>query len=327
MLAGLSAGALIAFGLDLAAGPSELAVSDVVRVLMGNATVAPSDSFIVLHLRLPQAAMAALIGCALGVAGLEMQTVLDNKLADPFTLGVSSAAAFGAALAMILGIGLPGIPDAWLVSANAFVFAFGSMLVLLLFARGRRAGAERLLLLGIAVSFVFGALLALLQLTASPDALQQLTFWTMGSLVRAHGETIAIVAAALALALPFSLGAAARMNALNLGEERAASLGVDVGRLRLIALLRISLLAATAVAAAGIIGFVGLVGPHIARLLVGTDYRFLLPASACVAMIVMSIAASVCKTAMPGIVIPIGIVTSLVGLPVFILLILSRHRA
>lgn len=326
MLVLLAAGAMTAFCIDLAVGPSDLSVAELIRSLLGGATAGHSDAFIVWQLRLPQAVLAALIGCSLGVAGLEMQTVLDNALADPFTLGVSSAAAFGAALAIVLGVGLPGIPEAWFVSGNAFVFAFGSLLVLLLFVRSRVAGAERLVLFGIATSFAFGALLALLQFVASPDVLQQLTFWTMGSLVRARWEGIAIVAGANLLVLPFSFRTARRMNALRLGEDRAASLGVDVGLLRLGALLRISLLAATAVAAAGIIGFIGLIGPHIARLLIGADHRFLLPASALVAMIVMSVAAAACKAAIPGVVVPIGILTALVGLPVFFLLILTRHR-
>lgn len=326
MLATLAVGAVAAFCIDLATGPSDLSVDELIGSLLGEAAAGHSTAFIVWQLRLPQAVLAALIGCSLGVAGLEMQTVLDNALADPFTLGVSSAAAFGAALAIVLGIGLPGIPDTWFVSGNAFVFAFGSLLVLLLLVRTRVAGTERIVLFGIATSFAFGAMLALLQFVASPDVLQQLTFWTMGSLVRAGWEGIAIVAGATALVLPLALRAARRMNALRLGEERAASLGIDVGRLRLGALLRISVLAAMAVAAAGIIGFVGLIGPHIARLLVGTDHRFLLPASALVAMIVMSIAAAACKAAIPGVVVPIGILTVLVGLPVFFLLILTRHR-
>ncbi|MGE0629642.1 MAG: FecCD family ABC transporter permease [Hyphomicrobiaceae bacterium] len=317
--------AAVSFAADLAVGPAELAISDVLSSLTGQHDGSVQDAFIVWELRLPQACLAVLIGCALGLAGLEMQTILDNPLADPFTLGVSAAAALGAALAIVLGIGIPGVPADWIVSANAFVFAAASLLALLILARAGMAGPDRLILFGIAMGFSFGALLALMQFVASPDALQQLTFWSMGSLVRANWNVVAILAAAVLLAAPFSAMACAHLTALGLGDDRAQSLGIDVARLRLMSILRISLLSALSVAAAGIIGFIGLTAPHIARLIIGSDHRFLMPTSMLTAMIVMSLAAVVSKTAMQGVVIPLGIVTALIGLPVFFALLLTRR--
>ncbi|WP_313192343.1 iron ABC transporter permease [Shinella zoogloeoides] len=322
----LAIAAVAAFILDLSTGPSDVSVIDVLRALLSGSG-AREDGFIVWQLRLPQAVLAALTGAALGLAGLEMQTILRNPLADPFTLGVSAAAALGAALAIVLGIGIPGVHEAWIVAGNAFVFATGSLLVLLFLVKTGIASAERLILFGIAMGFTFGALLSLLQFVASPDALQQLVFWSMGSLVRANWTVISVLGAALAIVAPLSYRSRWRLTVIAFGEEHARSLGINVARLRLAALVRISLLAALSVAFAGIIGFVGLTGPHIARLIVGDDHRFLMPASALTSMIVMSAAAAASKAVMPGVIVPIGIVTALIGLPVFFALLVLRGGA
>jgi iron complex transport system permease protein len=321
-IAFLAVGMLFA---DMTTGPAGLSIVDVWKALT-HAPGQDSTSVIVWQVRLPTALMALLVGTALSLAGAEMQTILDNPLASPFTLGVSAAASLGAALVIVLGIGLPFLPPGVLLTANAFVFAFGSVL-LLQFMTGRSGGGPAMLVLfGIALVFTFQALLALVQFVASADALQQLVFWGMGSLARANWSTVSLLAAAVASVLPFSLAASWRLTALRLGEERARSYGIDVGRFRFVALLRISLLAATAVAFTGTIGFVGLVGPHIARLLIGEDHRFLLPASALTGAVMMSAASVASKSLVPGLLLPVGIVTSLVGLPVFFALLTRQSR-
>jgi iron complex transport system permease protein len=183
-----------------------------------------------------------------------------------------------------------------------------------------------LVLLGIALVFSCNALVALLQLVATEDILQQIEFWSLGSVARANWQKIGILAAVMACAAPFSLAAAKRMTALRLGEERARSFGINVRRLRLLSLVRISLMSATAVAFVGTIGFVGLVGPHIARLLVGEDQRFLLPTSALAGALLLSLASVASKIILPGVIIPVGIVTTLVGVPIFVVLVFSRGR-
>nr|WP_240457928.1 iron ABC transporter permease [Halomonas socia] len=323
---GLVAVLVASFVIDLATGPSSLSIDDTLRAILWPDTADRSTLVIVWDVRMPAAVMAVLVGVALSLAGAEMQTILDNPLASPFTLGVSSAASFGAALAIVLGLGLPGVPASWLVTGNAFVFAFGSVLLLQSLTRLRGAGADSLVLFGIALGFTFSALIGLLQFVASPDALQQLVFWGMGSMGRASWESIAILGLVILLMLPFSIGASWKLTALRLGEDRARSFGVDVTRLRFFSLLRISLLAATSVAFVGTIGFIGLVGPHIARLLIGEDHRFFLPASALTGAVVMSLANLASKSLVPGVIIPIGIVTSLVGLPVFFALIFRRRE-
>ncbi|HSI40812.1 MAG TPA: iron ABC transporter permease [Xanthobacteraceae bacterium] len=324
VLLGLAIG--IGLTLDLMTGPSALAGGDVLRALLDPASVSVPIRVIVWEVRLPYALMALLVGAALSLAGAEMQTILNNPLASPFTLGVSSAAAFGAALALVLKVGVPGVPEHALLTANAFIFAFGSVLLLQALARLRGAGVETLVLFGIALVFAFNALVALVQFVASQEALQQLVFWSMGSLARATWDKLAVLALVLAVVLPFSLRASWRMTALRLGEERARSFGINVGRLRFLSLLRVSLLAATAVAFVGTIGFVGLVGPHMARLLVGEDHRFFLPASVLCGALVLSLASVAGKLLVPGTLIPVGIVTALVGVPLFLALILSRRE-
>ena len=326
ILSFLAIALVAAFLMDLAVGASNLPIGETLRAVLTPDAVERSVMVIVWDVRMPAAIMAVLVGVALSLAGAEMQTILDNPLASPFTLGVSSAASLGAALAIVLGLGIPGVPSSWLVSLNAFLFAFASVVLLQTFTNLRGAGAESLVLFGIALVFTFNALVALLQFVASASSLQQLVFWSMGSLTRANWEAIGVLGIVIAATLPFSLRASWKLTALRLGEDRARSFGVDVGKLRFTALLRVSLLAATAVAFVGTIGFIGLVGPHIARLLVGEDHRFFLPASALTGAVVMSLADIASKSIAPGVIVPIGIVTSLVGLPIFFALIFRRRE-
>jgi iron complex transport system permease protein len=255
-----------------------------------------------------------------------MQTILNNPLASPFTLGVSSAASFGASLAIVLGLSIPGVPRDWIVSVNAFACAFGSVLLLQAMARARGSGVETVVLFGISLVFAFNALVAFVQFLSSQEALQQLVFWSMGSLTRSTWSNVAVLAVVVAVVLPFAMRASWSMTALRLGEDRARSFGVNVTRLRFLSLLRVSVLAATAVAFVGTIGFIGLVGPHIARLLLGEDHRFLLPASALTGALIMSLASAASKSLVPGVIMPVGIVTALVGVPVFLLIIFGRRE-
>jgi ABC-type Fe3+-siderophore transport system, permease component len=309
---------------DIVSGPSGLPLSEVLNVLTGGEEASRGAEVIVWKVRLPVALMALLVGAALSLAGTEMQTVLENPLAEPFTLGVSSSAALGAGVAIILGISLPVLPPIWAVSANALVFALMSMFILQLVSQLRGGGPTVVILFGIALNFTAGALLALLQFVASADALQQLVFWTMGSLAGVRWESIVLMALVLAITLPFSLKASWQLTALRMGTTQAQSFGVDVTRLRRWALVRVSVLAACAVSIVGVIGFVGLAGPHIARITVGEDHRFLLSASVLTGAVLMSFASILSKLLVPGILLPIGIVTSLVGLPVFFALILRK---
>ncbi|MGQ6475985.1 FecCD family ABC transporter permease [Serratia sp. IR-2025] len=311
--------------LDFTMGPSGLPLSSLWQTLLDPAAADAGTRVIVWDIRLPYALMAVVVGFALGLAGAEMQTILNNPLASPFTLGVSSAAAFGAALAIVLGIGIPGIPDQWFISANAFIFALFAALMLDGITRWTRVATSGVVLFGIALVFTFNALVSMMQFIASEDTLQGLVFWTMGSLARASWDKLGILFGVFAVLLPLSMMSSWKLTALRLGEDRAVSFGIDVRRLRLTTLLRISMLSALAVAFVGPIGFIGLVAPHIARMIFGEDHRFYLPASALIGALVLSMASVASKNLVPGVIIPVGIVTSLVGVPFFLSIIL-RHR-
>ncbi|CAB3818358.1 FecCD family ABC transporter permease [Achromobacter animicus] len=311
---------------DIASGPASLSLPDLLHTLLHPEVSDTGTRVIVWQFRLPYALMALLVGVALGLGGAEMQTMLDNPLASPYTLGVSAAAAFGASLAITLDWHLPALPAGMTVSVSAFACTLLSVLVLERVARWRGGSTLGVVLFGIALVYSFQALVMLLQFVASEEALQGIVFWTMGSLARANWTTVGVMAAALVLAIPFSMRDAWKLTAVRLGEERAASFGIDVKRLRLISLLRVSALAALAVSFVGTIGFVGLVAPHIARLLLGEDHRYYLPGSALAGALILSLASVASKTVLPGALIPVGIVTSLVGIPFFLTIVVRALK-
>ncbi|WP_051340622.1 FecCD family ABC transporter permease [Azospirillum halopraeferens] len=326
VLALLAAGLVLSFLADAATGPSALPVAAVLHGLLDPGSLDRSTSVILWSIRLPAAAMAVVVGACLALAGAEMQTVLHNPLASPFTLGLSNAATFGASLAIVLELSVLGLGPSVMVPASAFACAMAATLVIQGLARTQGAGPDTVVLFGIAMVFVMNALLWLVQYVASADALQQIVFWTMGSLARATWEKVGIVALVLAVCLPLSLRDVWALTALRGGEEHARSFGIPVRRLRLLVLLRVSLLAGAAVAFVGTVGFIGLVGPHIARLALGEDHRFFLPGAALAGALVLSLASIAAKSLVPGLLLPVGIVTALVGVPLFMALILSQRR-
>lgn len=293
------------------------------RTLIDPQSASPRLSVIVWDLRLPIALMALAIGAMLGLAGAGMQTILSNPLADPFTLGVSAAATVGASVAIVTGWSvLPGAGP-FIVTANAFVFALGASLILFFMTKLRGVSAETMILVGIALLFTCNAITALLQYRSNEVQLTQIVFWTLGSLARATWTKVGVAALLIALALPFFLMRGWALTALRLGDERAESLGIRVDRLRLEILIATSLLAAVSVSFVGGIGFIGLVGPHIARLLVGEDQRFFLPVATLASATLLSLASSLSKAITPGVIYPIGIITALIGVPFFFSLVMS----
>jgi len=219
--------------------------------------------------------------------------------------------------------------DAVLIHGHQFAAYLVAMLAALAiygFSRLRGATTETMVLLGIAQVFLFNALLALLEYMASEQTLQQVVFWSLGSLTKASWPKIGVALAVLVVVAPPLAVQAWRLTALRLGDEKARSLGINVERLRLQVLLLVSVLAATAVAFVGTVGFVGLVGPHVARMLVGEDQRYFLAASALAGALLMALTSIVSKLVVPGAIIPIGIITSLIGVPFFLSLVLTRRR-
>ncbi|MEZ0168583.1 FecCD family ABC transporter permease [Microvirga sp. TS319] len=325
-VAGAIALLALALIIDVSVGPGNFSLREVAGTILDPGSYGDKLDVIVWNVRLPVAIMAILVGAMLGIAGAQMQTILNNPLADPFTLGISSAASFGAALAIAVGVSLVPFAGAFLVTANAFLFALATSVILFLFTRMRGVTIETFVLVGIAMFFTFNALLAFIQYQSSETQLQQIIFWMMGSLARATWTKIAVCIVLLALVIPICMKRSWMLTALTMGDERASSLGVPVARLRLEMLACISILASTAVAFVGTIGFIGLVGPHIARMLVGEDQRYFLPVSAASGAIILSVASTLSKGITPGVIYPIGIITALVGVPFFLSLILSVRR-
>ena len=326
VIAGLAAALLLSFATDLALGPARYSLGEVVRALVVPDSVDLRLRVVIWDIRMPIALMAIVVGAALSAAGAQMQTILANPLASPFTLGLSAAAGFGAAVALVFGVALVPAGVDYVVPINAFLMAMLAALLIHFASQMRGITTETIVLLGIAMVFTFNALLALLQYLATEQALAAVVFWTMGSLTKATWGKVLAVAAVLVVALPLFARHVWALTALRLGDEKAASFGVDVRRLRLETMLIVSLLAAIPVAFVGTIGFIGLVGPHVARLLVGEDQRFFLPASLLSGALMLSATSVVSKTILPGAVLPIGIITALVGVPFFLSLIFTNRR-
>lgn len=317
---------VVSFFIDITNGPGNFPLGVIWDVLLDKSAHGVKMEVVIWDYRIAIAVTAIVVGAILSVAGAQMQTILNNPLAEPFTLGVSSAASFGASLAIVLGWSIIPNVGHLIVTLNAFSFALGTCGFILFATRLKGVGAETMILFGIAIFFTFNAALAMMQYIASEDQLARIIFWMMGSLSRASWDKISIAAVLLAIAIPFSLIRTWQLTALRMGEESAVSLGIDVARLRIEMLILISFLAATAVAFVGTVGFIGLVGPHIARMIVGEDQRFFIPLSALVGALAMSITSIVSKTITPGVIYPVGIITALIGVPVFVSVILSTRK-
>ena len=312
--------------LDLALGPASYSLREVLGALFSPDTASAQVRVVMWDIRLPVALMAVAVGAALSLAGAQMQTILNNPLASPFTLGLSAAASFGAAMGLAFGVALFPLAAQYMVPLNAFIMAMLCALLIHFLSMRRGVTAETIVLLGIALVFTFNALLALVQFFATEQAVAAVVFWTMGSLTKATWPKLGVICAVILITLPIFAKRAWALTALRLGDEKAASFGINVRSLRFQTLIMVSLLASFPVAFVGTIGFIGLVGPHIARMLIGEDQRFFLPASLLTGALILSASSVISKTLIPGAIFPIGVVTSLIGVPFFISLILGGKK-
>ncbi|MET3649521.1 FecCD family ABC transporter permease [Phyllobacterium ifriqiyense] len=326
LIALLVAGLFLSVSVDMALGPANYSLSEVLATLFSPFAATDQLRVVIWDIRMPIALMALTVGASLSVAGAQMQTILANPLASPFTLGISAAAGFGAALALVGGVAVFPLATQFMVPINAFLMAMLAALFIHFASTMRGVAVETIVLLGIALVFTFNALLSLLEYLASEQALAAVVFWTMGSLTKATWPKVAITAAIVIVVMPLFARRAWALTALRLGEDKAASLGINVRRLRLETMMTVSLLAAIPVSFVGTIGFIGLVGPHIARMLVGEDQRFFLPASALCGALLLSATSVVSKTLIPGAMLPIGVMTALVGVPFFFVLIFTHRK-
>jgi iron complex transport system permease protein len=316
----LAAVLLVALLLAVRLGAVALTTMEVVAAARGMGD--PGTVSIVQGLRFPRAVQAALVGAALAASGATFQALVRNPLAEPYILGVSGGAAVGAVLALALG--LHG--SAWAVPLAAFAGAVFAIVLVFRIALsvGRILDTRVLLLAGVVVASFFNACVLLTLTFADMETFRSAIFWMMGSFSGATWGETTVLAAYLAPALLLLFALARPLNLMAIGEDTAAHLGTSVEKIKLLAYGTASFLAAAAVAVSGVIGFVGLVVPHVVRLLWGSDHRFLIPASALLGATFLSVADTVSRVALAPNELPVGVVTAFIGVPFFIWLLRRR---
>ena len=310
------------------------------KIILGIDEPTGTQSVILLKYRLPRVLMAIFAGAALAIAGALMQGSLGNPLVSPLTLGVASGASLGAALAIILGFSVVGtdfslfglpfaeiIPNTIIVF-NTFAFALIVVFIIIKLGEFRGISAESYILVGIAITFINGAIVQSLVYFATPQQLAQLTHWSFGSVRRPDLETVLFVGVVLGIVFPILIRYSWDLNTLALGgDDFAISTGVDPAALRKNILIISAFATSIIVAFTGLIGFVGLAAPHIARLIIGNDYRKLVPCSALIGALLVLVADTIGGTIFAPVVLPVGIMLSILGGPFFLYLLLSRRGA
>ena len=286
-----------------------------------------TKEIVVWNLRLPRILMGILAGIGLGIAGAMMQGILRNPLASPFTLGIASGAGFGAALAILLGAGIiAGGSGQYLIIGNAFVFSLIPTFVILGLTRYKRATPETMILAGIAMLYIFSAATTLLMYFAESEAVKAAYFWMVGSLGKASWDAILPVFILLAGCVPFLMWKSWDINVMGAGDETAKSLGVNVERSRIIILVIASLMSAGIICFTGTIGFIGLVAPHMCRMVIGGDNRFLIPASGLFGAALLLAADTIARTIIAPVILPVGVITAFMGGPLFLYLIMRKRK-
>jgi iron complex transport system permease protein len=316
---------VICIAVDLSVGASNLAIRDILTIILRGPNVKELNTLVIWDIRLPMTLTGVFVGGALGIAGLSVQTLTNNTLASPDTLGITASACFGAAIAITVGFSIAGY--LWIgTTFLAFVFAMGVSMASFFMGKLKGMSPITLILTGIVMNFFFSALQQFLQYRASPEIAQIISSWTFGNISRSTwvsvGANIVVLFVCTMALSRFSW----KLTALGAGEERASSLGINIQRLRFSVFFISSILISTAVAFIGTIGFVGLVVPHCARMILGEDQRYLMPGCILFGGILMLLAAIIAKSLSVGTILPVGIVTSLIGVPFLFGLLLKRER-
>lgn len=319
---------LIISGISLSIGSYSLSVFKVFSIIsskLGSGDYSGStEEIIIWTLRLPRIVMGLLAGMALGTAGAAMQAILRNPLASPTTIGIGSAAGLGAALAILAGVGITG--GKYLLIGNAFVFSMIPAMVIYSLSQFKKSTPEMMILAGIGMLYIFGSITSLLQYFAAADALKGMVLWLMGDLGRAKWSDIYAALAVLMVCLPILMWKSWDLNVMGIGDDTAKSLGINVERNRIVIMIISSLITSTIICFTGMIGFIGLVSPHICRIIIGGDNRYLIPASGLFGAAFLIMADSLARTVIAPVIIPVGIVTACVGGPLFLYLTIKRKK-
>ncbi|NCC24935.1 MAG: iron ABC transporter permease [Deltaproteobacteria bacterium] len=333
-VAATAAAVALALALAISLGAARVPLIDVFKTLLGF-EVPRRFELIVWSIRLPQALTDFTAGAGLAVAGAAMQSILRNPLGSPFTLGISHAAAFGAAFAvMLLGggvmssssVGAVSVTSPYLTTAAAFAASLLASGAIILVSRTRGVTPEVMVLTGVALGALFTAGTMFLQFFADDAQLAAMVFWTFGDTARASWSELGIMAVVALAGFAYFLSQSWSYNAIDAGDETAKGLGVRVERVRMLGMLVASLVTAVTIAFLGIIGFVGLVVPHMVRRVIGSDHRFLLPASVFVGGLLLLVSDTAARLVLAPHVLPVSVLTAFMGAPVFIYLIVKGGR-
>lgn len=315
------------------AGSTDLGIYEVLMSILGRGTSA--SSVVIWRIRLPRIIGAIVAGAGLAVAGCVMQNNLRNPLASPSTLGISNAAAFGANIAIVLlGAGSTRssaadaviINNPYMVTIAAFLSSVVAMMVILALAKSKGFSPESIVLAGVALSSLFTAGTTLIQYFADDVQVAAAVFWTFGDLGRVSWKEVIIMTIIIILALIYFMFRRWDYNALDSGEESAQSLGVNVEKVRFGGMLVSSVVTAVTVSFLGIIGFIGLIAPQIVRRVIGGDHRFLIPISALMGSLILLIADTIARTLIAPVILPVGAITSFLGAPLFLYLLLKGEK-
>jgi len=313
-------------------GSANLSAYEIINGLINSNAAGAS---IIWNIRIPRILAAIIAGACMGIEGCIMQNILRNPLASPYTMGISQGAAFGAAFAIIvLGAGTLNSTQADAVIVNnpyltvfmAFLGAMIGVIAILLIAKLRSITPEVMILAGVAMSAMFTAGTMFLQYFASDTQVAATVFWTFGDVERAVWNDVLIMFILMIPALIYFIYRAWDYNSLESGEETAKGLGVDTDKIRIQGMMISTFTSAVTVAFLGVIGFVGLIAPHIMRRIIGTDHRFLIPTSAILGALILLVSDTIAKSILSPIVLPVGVITAFMGGPIFLYIIIKMRR-
>ncbi len=318
---------VVVAGISATLGSYPISISEVYQIIVKCVVTHPENTkeSIVWNLRVPRILLAAIAGAGLAASGAMTQGILRNPLATPYTLGISSAAGLGAAIAIILSKGV--FVGKYIIISNAFFFSLIPTFVILALARFKGATPETMILAGIAMMYIFSSITTILMYFAEPEAVKSAYFWMVGDLGKATWDIIPIVLMSLVVCFIILMWKTWDVNVMiTAGDEVAKSLGVDPEKERTLIMLVSTFLTASIISFTGTIGFVCLVSPHICRMIIGGDYRYLLPASTFFGSALLITCDTIARTILAPVILPVGVITNCLGGPVFLYLLIKRRK-
>lgn len=308
--------------IDLTLGSYDLSLIDYFRSLLFNGS-SNIEQLIMLKMRLPRSLTCLVVGMSLGLSGYYMQVILQNPIASPFTLGISSAASFGASFSIITNF--PYVFLSYNIQISAIMFSLLCTFSMIVVLKKRKMNAHLMILFGVALNFFFLALQSMAQYIADEKQVQKIVHWIFGSVSKASWIGVIITTICFLLIFTITYRKSWGLNLLCLSDERARSMGLNTEKFRSFIFLSSSVLTAVAISYVGTIGFIGLLAPHFARFLLGDDSRFVAPGSAVLGGLLLLLASIVSKIILPGAILPIGIIMNIVGVP-FMMIIAARGK-